>query len=88
MRTRRISTLIRVLALRTAELHRALAQPTDDPACSTRSRCRRADLDAYRQRALDEARSALELLSASLERCSAADRERAVAVLAQRDADC
>ena len=30
--------MIRVLAARTAELHRALAQPTKDPAFSRRSR--------------------------------------------------
>jgi maltose alpha-D-glucosyltransferase / alpha-amylase len=77
-------TLIRVLAVRTAELHRALARPTTDPAFSPQA-LTRADIDAYRQRALEEARQALDLLSANLESVPAADRERADAVLAQRD---
>jgi maltose alpha-D-glucosyltransferase/alpha-amylase len=76
--------LVRVLALRTAELHRALAQPTADPAFSPQP-LSRADIDAYRQRALDEARQALDLLASNLETVPAADRERANAVLAQRD---
>ncbi len=45
-------TLIRVLALRTAELHRALAAPTKDAAFSPQP-LTRADMDAYRQRALE-----------------------------------
>jgi maltose alpha-D-glucosyltransferase / alpha-amylase len=76
-------TLIRVLALRTAELHRALARPTTDAAFSPQIMTR-ADIDTYRQRALDEARQALDLLAANLEAVPAADRERANAVLAQR----
>ena len=48
-------TLIRVLAVRPAELHRALAQPTKNAAFSPQPLLR-ADIDAYRQRALDEAR--------------------------------
>jgi maltose alpha-D-glucosyltransferase/alpha-amylase len=77
--------LIRVLALRTAELHRALAKPSNDAAFSPQPLLR-ADIDTYRQRALDEARGALDLLAANLEAVPAADRERANAVLAQRDA--
>jgi maltose alpha-D-glucosyltransferase/alpha-amylase len=77
-------TLIRVLAVRTAELHRALARPTDDAAFSPQP-LSRADIDAYRQRALEEARTALDLLAVNLEAVPAADRERANAVLAQRD---
>jgi maltose alpha-D-glucosyltransferase / alpha-amylase len=76
--------LIRVLAVRTAELHRALARPTTDAAFSPQP-LTRADIDAYRQRALEEARIALDLLAANLEAVPAADRERAAAVLAQRD---
>ena len=78
-------TLIRVLALRTAELHRALAKPSNDAAFSPQPLLR-ADIDTYRQRALDEARGALDLLAANLEAVPATDRERANAVLAQRDA--
>ena len=77
-------TLIRVLALRTAELHRALAQPTDDPAFAPQP-LSRADLDGYRQRAAEEADSALKLLASNLEQLPAQDRERANAVLALRD---
>jgi maltose alpha-D-glucosyltransferase/alpha-amylase len=77
-------TLVRVLALRTAELHRALARPTNDAAFSPQA-LNRADIDVYRQRALDEARGALDLLAANLDAVPAADRERATAVLAQRE---
>ena len=77
-------TLIRVLAVRTAELHRALAQPTSNAAFAPQA-LSRADIDAYRQRALDEVRQALELLAANMETVPAADRERANAVLGLRD---
>jgi maltose alpha-D-glucosyltransferase / alpha-amylase len=76
--------LIRVLAQRTAELHRALAAPTNDAAFSPLP-LGRADVDGYRQRALEEARGALDLLAANIEAVPAADRENANAVLAQRD---
>ncbi|MDP9010006.1 MAG: maltose alpha-D-glucosyltransferase [Pseudomonadota bacterium] len=76
-------TLIRVLALRTAQLHRALARPTKNAAFAPQA-LSRADIDAYRQRALDEARNALDLLTSNAEIVPAADRERASAVLAQR----
>jgi maltose alpha-D-glucosyltransferase/alpha-amylase len=76
--------LMRVLALRTAELHRALARPTADAAFSPQP-LTRADIDGHRQRAVEEARNALELLQLSLEQVATADRDRAVAVLARRD---
>jgi maltose alpha-D-glucosyltransferase/alpha-amylase len=76
--------LIRTLAVRTAELHRALARPTRDRAFAPQP-LSRADIDAYRQRALDEARNALDLLTSAVEQVPAADRDRAGAVLAQRD---
>jgi maltose alpha-D-glucosyltransferase / alpha-amylase len=76
--------LIRVLAVRTAELHRALARPTRDAAFAPQPLIR-ADIDAYRQRALDEARNALDMLASGMEQVPAADRDRAGAVLAQRD---
>jgi maltose alpha-D-glucosyltransferase/alpha-amylase len=75
--------LIRVLAQRTAELHRALAAPSNDAAFSPLP-LGRADVDLYRQRALGEARGALDLLAANIEAVPAADRENANAVLAQR----
>jgi maltose alpha-D-glucosyltransferase/alpha-amylase len=77
-------TMMRVLAVRTAELHRALARPTNDAAFSPLA-ITITDIDGYRQRALDEARKALDLLASSMESIPAADRERANAVLAQRD---
>ena len=76
-------TLIRVLAQRTAELHAALSQPTNDAAFSPQN-LTRADIDAYRQRALDEARGALDQLAAAMDTVPAADQGRAKAVLAQR----
>jgi maltose alpha-D-glucosyltransferase/alpha-amylase len=76
--------LIRVLATRTAELHRALARRTVDPAFDPQP-LTRADLDGYRQRAVDEARNALDLLKSNLEQLTAADRGSANAVLAERD---
>jgi maltose alpha-D-glucosyltransferase / alpha-amylase len=76
--------LIRVLATRTAELHKALAQPTKDAAFSPQA-LTRADIEAYRQRALEEARNALGMLASNLDQMPAADRARADAVLAQAD---
>ena len=76
-------TLIRVLAVRTAELHKALAQPSRDAAFSPQP-LTRGDADAYRQHAMDEARQAFALLDANLEQLPAADGERGNAALAQR----
>ena len=77
-------TLIRVLAVRTAELHRALATPTRDPAFEPQP-ITRADLEAYKQRAMDEAKNALGLLKTRLSELAGADRERADAVLGARE---
>jgi maltose alpha-D-glucosyltransferase/alpha-amylase len=74
--------LMRVLAVRTAELHRALARPTRDPAFAPQP-LTRDDIDAYRQRATDEARNALGMLKSGLEQVPPADRDRAGTVLAQ-----
>ena len=76
--------LIRVLATRTAELHRALARRTDDPAFAPQP-LTRADLGGYRQRATDEASHALDLLRSNLEQFTAEERDKANAVLAQRE---
>jgi len=78
-------TMIRVLAVRTAELHLALATRTGDAAFDPQP-LTRADLDAYRKRATDEARSALGMLSARLGDLMAAERDKAIAVLAQQEA--
>jgi maltose alpha-D-glucosyltransferase/alpha-amylase len=77
-------TMIQVLAVRTAELHKALAQPVRDSAFSPQP-LTRADIDIYRQRALDEARNALGMLASNLQEVPMADRDRAGAVLAQRE---
>jgi len=70
------------LAVRTAELHRALARPTRDPAFAPQP-LTRDDIDAYRLRAAEEARNALGMLKSALDHVPAADRDRAGAVLAQ-----
>jgi len=75
--------MVRVLAIRTAELHRALAQPTRDPAFSPQP-LGRADILAYRQRALEEAKQALDLLAAHMDAIVGTDRDRAGAVLERR----
>ncbi len=75
--------MVRVLATRTAELHRALAQPTRDPAFSPQP-LGRVDILAYRQRAIEEAKQALDLLAAQLDAIVGTDRERAGAVLERR----
>ncbi len=76
--------MIRTLAKRTAELHRALATRTGnadfDPEPLTR-----ADFDGYRQRALTEARNALGLLKSSIDEIPAADRDKANDVMAHQD---
>jgi len=77
-------TLIRVLAMRTAELHRALATHMGDAAFDPQP-LTRADVDGYRQRTLDEASDALEMLRAHLNELALAEREKANKVLAQMD---
>ena len=77
-------TLIRVLAVRTAELHRALASPTQDPAFEPQPLVR-ADLESYKQRATAEAKNALALLKTHLNDLPGPDRDKASAVLAARD---
>jgi len=76
--------LIRTLALRTGELHRALALRSDNTAFDPEP-LTRADLDAYRQRAQGEAILALDQLRDAGQQLGAADRDKAAAVLALRD---
>jgi maltose alpha-D-glucosyltransferase / alpha-amylase len=76
--------LIRVLAARTAELHLALARASEDPAFSPRPLSGK-DVESYRQRALKQLESALDLLTSAVERIPNPDRDYAIAVLAQRD---
>jgi maltose alpha-D-glucosyltransferase / alpha-amylase len=75
--------LIRTLAQRTAQLHRALASASDNPDFAP-EQLTHADLEAYRARAGAQARSALALLKSSLEQIPAADRAKANEVLAQQ----
>jgi maltose alpha-D-glucosyltransferase/alpha-amylase len=77
--------LMRTLAQRTAQLHGALATQTGNAAFDPQP-LTRADFDSYRQRALGEARGALALLMTNVAQLPAADRPKADAVLAQRDA--
>ena len=51
----------------------------------TRSLCTRANVEGYRQRALEEARSTLALLKSHLDELAPGDRDRANTVLAQQD---
>ncbi len=75
--------LIRTLAQRTAELHRALASASDDPGFAPEP-LTRADIDAYRERAVAEARTSLALLKSNLEQIPVSDRARANDVLARQ----
>ncbi len=75
--------LVRMLATRTAELHRALATQTGNADFDPQP-LGRADLDGYRQRALDEARGAFALLSVNLDQLPAADRDKGNAVMAMQ----
>jgi maltose alpha-D-glucosyltransferase/alpha-amylase len=76
--------LIRTLAVRTAELHRALAVPTGNAAFDPEP-LTRADVEGYRERAVEEMRSAFTLLQSHLDELSATDRERANNLLAQQE---
>jgi maltose alpha-D-glucosyltransferase/alpha-amylase len=77
-------TMIRVLAVRTAELHLALSRPAADAAFSPQP-LTQDDIDECCRRALQEARNSLDLLALKLDAVPARDREHAVALLAQRD---
>ncbi|MDP8985612.1 MAG: maltose alpha-D-glucosyltransferase [Pseudomonadota bacterium] len=75
---------IRTLAKRTAELHLALATPTENAAFSPQP-LTRADIEGYRQRAGGEARNALALLKPAVEQLPPADRDKAQQVLARQE---
>ena len=76
--------MIRTLAKRTAELHGALATRTGDAAFDPQPLAK-ADVDAYRQRALGEARMALTLLKTHLEQLPPAERDKGNEVLSRQD---
>jgi maltose alpha-D-glucosyltransferase/alpha-amylase len=76
----------RVLGQRTAELHRALATPTDDPAFAAEP-ITKADLDHWQRAVRRQADAAFRALRQAVPKLEGGDRERAQAVLARR-ADC
>jgi maltose alpha-D-glucosyltransferase/alpha-amylase len=76
--------MVRTLATRTAELHAALATPTGNPDFDPQP-LTRADFEAYRERAVTEARSALSLLMTNIEQVAGTDRDKANEVLAQKE---
>jgi maltose alpha-D-glucosyltransferase/alpha-amylase len=76
--------MVHTLAKRTAELHQALATKTGNADFDPEPLIR-MDIDGYLKRALNEARSALELLKASLDLIPAAELGRANEVLTQQE---
>jgi maltose alpha-D-glucosyltransferase/alpha-amylase len=79
-------TLARVLGQRTAELHRALATPTNDAAFAAEP-ITRTDLRAWQRAARHQAEAAFKALKQTLPKLEGVDREQAKALLARRD-DC
>ena len=77
---------IRILGQRTAELHQALATPTDDPAFAAEP-ITRADLKAWQRAARRQAEAAFKALRHVLPQLDEGDRSRVQALLAHRD-DC
>ena len=76
--------LIAKLGERTAQLHLALAQRSDDPAFAPET-LESVDVARYRAQATDEARATFDLLEAGLSRLPDDARSDAQALLAQRD---
>ena len=74
----------RRLGVRTAELHRAFATPTDDPAFAPQP-VTQADLDAWTAQAKDSARTALAALERELAAIPADYRAFAESLLGMRD---
>ncbi|HUH00064.1 MAG TPA: maltose alpha-D-glucosyltransferase [Gammaproteobacteria bacterium] len=74
--------LVERLGQRIAELHQALARPTEDPAFAP-ERTMRTDLDAWVTQALDQARVGLEALRRARDTLSGSAAEQADALLAR-----
>ena len=74
-----------ILGQRTAELHRALATPTKDPAFAAEP-LGKADLKAWQKAVRGQADAAFKALRQALPRLDAADRERVQALLDNRNA--
>ncbi len=72
----------RILGQRTAELHRALATPTEDPAFAAEPLAR-ADLDDWRRAAQRQAEAAFKALKQALPRLDGVHRAQAQALLAR-----
>src|SRR5690606_3322107 len=77
-------TLLSVLGRRTAELHRAFAMPSDDPAFAPEP-ITKGDLTQWRRAARNQAKAAFAALEQALPTFADADRARAEALLAQRE---
>jgi maltose alpha-D-glucosyltransferase/alpha-amylase len=78
-------SLVKTLAVRTAELHRALARATSDPAF-TPEPISREDIAAWRDRTRADAEATLGLLAARLDRLTQPVAADAQALLARREA--
>ena len=74
----------RVLGQRTAELHRALATPTDDAAFAPES-ISRADLQSWQRGARRQADAAFKALRQALPKLEETDRDQVHALLARRE---
>ena len=74
----------RLLGQRTAELHRALATPTEDPAFAAEP-ITRADLKAWQRAVRRQAEAAFKALEHVLPQLDEGDRSRVQALLAHRD---
>jgi maltose alpha-D-glucosyltransferase/alpha-amylase len=75
----------RVLGQRTAELHRGLATPTEDPAFAAEP-ITTADLKAWHRAARHQADAAFKALRQALPKLEGPDRDQALALLARRPA--
>ncbi len=78
-------SLVQTLGMRTAELHKAFALRTGDPAFDPEP-VTGEDLAAWKARVRDDARATLDLLERQLEKLPPAAREEAQAALGWRDA--
>ncbi|HSY07106.1 MAG TPA: maltose alpha-D-glucosyltransferase [Steroidobacteraceae bacterium] len=75
--------LVRTLAKRTAQLHRALATPTEDPAFAAVP-ATAADVRAWRERVSSAIDSTFALLESAVERLPAAEQPHAADLLSRR----
>jgi maltose alpha-D-glucosyltransferase/alpha-amylase len=76
-------TLMKTLATRTAELHRALATPTSDPAFSPEP-ITESDIAAWRSRVREDAETTLDLLASRLAQLPASAQVDVESLLSRR----